>query len=462
MNMRPLAILALLLGAILPGIVISLQGLRNAQADLVSEIDNDGRSLATALKWGDFSFVQSELSEREKESRPGEFALVSVDGVAHYPTTISEADLGLVGGLAPGQLAQLDLSGGRLLVRRIDLERVAGLDPLTHGDTNIYVGRLLRNSKLADFRTLLLGGWAGYLLMLAILFGVYRWYRRRYVVALKQINSHLKRIGEARFDRIEVSSAAPEVRLLTGNINEMIQGLRSFLSGLVSLNSASVAHDVRTPLTLVRIGVGQIQKEMSGEEFEAQKRKVLERVDELASRFDSIFELAQERASAGNQSNFKRLDLGRMIESVVDDYAPLISDEGREIAFLNDRPDAPIVFGEENGFRRLLENLINNARKYSPVGAHISVELGGTHSDFRLSVSNTGGTFPEDIRSSAFDARSRSRFVEHVEGLGLGLNHVRTIAAKHGWSVEISDRPDIAEVVISGAAAIEGLDIAAA
>lgn len=447
---RSILFCLLVVAAILPGIIISSQALQSARASLVSAIDNEGWALATTLKYGDLSFVLAELAERARNPRAGDFVALVKEGRDDIYAPLHDDDRRLLEPLQPGDLVTLKLLQGQALVRQIDLEQVPGLDPAQFSDTRIYVGRYLDNPQLTSVRNLIIFGLFGYAALIGFALGIYSWYRQRYVRALNRINLHLRKVGDPRFELLENTGSAQEVRVLTQNINQMILRLKSFLSGLISLNGASVAHDVRTPLTLLRIGVGQLRRDISAEEFETQKQKVLDRIEELTARFDSIFELAQERASAGSRSNFSTFDLVQLAEGVIDDYVPLVSEEGKQISFRSTCPGDLMICGDGNGVRRLLENLINNARKYSPAGADIRLALEEHNAGFMLAVSNTGSTFPEDVRRTAFEAESRSRFVEHIEGLGLGLNHVRTIAAKHGWGVAISDRSDIAEVVVTG------------
>lgn len=450
MRHQPVWFLLAAVLSIVPIAIITMQALERARAGMVSEIESEGRALATTLKWGDLAFVRLELEEREGREDPGSFVSVILEGNAQYPRTLVSTDLSALHVLEPGEHGWINLSSGRTLVSRVDLETSVGLNAEEYDDTRIFVGRSFFGSSLESVRNLVGIGWVGYLVLLGGIFTIYSWYRRKYIKALQRINAHLVQIGEAQFEPLKPVRGAPEIEHLTERINEMIAGLRSFLSGLVSLNSASVAHDVRTPLATMRSGLGQLKQDLAQEEFEALKGKQLARIDQFLARFNSIFELAQARANAGNISGFRELDLAALVQSIIEDYISLIQDEERVLRFLRSNDDKCLVLGDEQGVRRICENLINNARKYSAPGAEISVSIIWAGNRFELAVANTGGVFPDDIRNTAFEQTSRSRFVEHLEGLGLGLNHVRTIVAKHGWQVRISDRTDIAEVVISG------------
>ena len=147
------------------------------------------------------------------------------------------------------------------------------------------------------------------------------------------------------------------------------------------------------------------------------------------------------------------IDLSGLTENAVDDLADLLESRDRTVK-------AEIARGIRiAGNRQLIDlmigNLLSNAAKYAPAGAQIRIALTRQGARFRLSVSNTGYGFPEDVRNSAFERFSRARSAGDVPGTGIGLSLVKAIVARHGFSAAITPSDSIAEVVITGLAVVE-------
>ncbi len=88
---------------------------------------------------------------------------------------------------------------------------------------------------------------------------------------------------------------------------------------------------------------------------------------------------------------------------------------------------------------RVVDNLVSNAIKYTPVGGHIDVTVELTAHDIVLQVADTGLGIPEDDLPRLFDAFFRVKTLDHstIEGTGLGLSVVKTIVEQHQGRITV-------------------------
>jgi signal transduction histidine kinase len=98
------------------------------------------------------------------------------------------------------------------------------------------------------------------------------------------------------------------------------------------------------------------------------------------------------------------------------------------------------VQGQAASLRMLLNNLIDNALRYTPRGGRVDVELSETPGQARLTVSDTGPGIPAAERARALERFQRLAGAD-IPGSGLGLAIVREVATLHGGQVRLEDAP---------------------
>ena len=103
-------------------------------------------------------------------------------------------------------------------------------------------------------------------------------------------------------------------------------------------------------------------------------------------------------------------------------------------------PDTPVVIaGDRVRLEQVLQNLLDNAMKYSPEGGLITVRVEQRNAQAVLSVSDQGIGIPEEARAKLFDRFYRASNIDRrqMQGVGIGLSIVTEIVALHGGVVEI-------------------------
>ena len=197
---------------------------------------------------------------------------------------------------------------------------------------------------------------------------------------------------------------------------------------------ANMSHEIRTPLTPV-IGFA----ESLVEDLEGPEARVAERIRRSSQRLkqtlDSVLRLAQLEAGTYDLDR-GRLDLRTVVREAADRAHPTAEEKG--LTLETDLPDRP-VWGQlsEGGIRRVVENLLENAVKFTAEGGQVEVRLHREDQTAVLEVEDTGIGIEEEAQADIFDAfeQESKGLGREYEGTGLGLSVVKRLAEAHGGSV---------------------------
>jgi two-component system phosphate regulon sensor histidine kinase PhoR len=211
--------------------------------------------------------------------------------------------------------------------------------------------------------------------------------------------------------------------------NERLRKLVKLQADLV----ASVAHDLRTPLTSV-LGFTDV---LLKRDFEpAARERYLRIVNGEMRRFarliDDLYD-AQLIAEGRNVMSLATFDLGDLLLEQVD----LFSGQGDLHALALELPSRPlVVHADRERIARVVANLLSNAIKYSPNGGTITIAATDQDGVVRVSVRDTGIGIPCDqqhrVFAKFFRADSSS---SDIKGVGLGLSLCREIVHAHGGAL---------------------------
>ena len=191
-----------------------------------------------------------------------------------------------------------------------------------------------------------------------------------------------------------------------------------------ALAFAAMSHDLRTPLTRMRLRL-----ETLGEEAKAKLEGDLDEIETLAKLvLDATRSLAPDEPMA-------RVDLDELSRRLVDDYAQL----GQALAI--EGQAAPIE-ARPNALRRALVNVVDNAFKY---GRDVVLRIEDNRNEVALNVLDRGPGIPlEELEKVLYPfyrvEGSRNR---ETGGTGLGLAIAKDIVEGHGGALEIANRPDV-------------------
>ncbi|MFA5120239.1 sensor histidine kinase [Zavarzinia sp.] len=238
------------------------------------------------------------------------------------------------------------------------------------------------------------------------------------------------RIGLAppglRLDRPDIPS---EVRPLVQAVDRILDRLEGAIDAQRRF-TAEAAHQLRTPLA---IALARLDQAPGGMVPEAALRDDLARLERLVGQL-----LAAARAEAGlyagAENRLSALDLAR---DAVESMVPLALNRHSDLG-IEEHGDFTVA-GNRAALEGMLGNLIENALDHSPPETQVDVVVDGRARS--IAVADRGPGVPPELRERIFERFWTSEKPSGRSGTGLGLFIARSIAASHGASVAISDRP---------------------
>lgn len=221
-----------------------------------------------------------------------------------------------------------------------------------------------------------------------------------------------------------------------------------------------LAHDLKTPLTSI-IGYLELLKETPDLPLK-QRRKYTDitldkayRLEELTNEF---FEIA--RFNADNVMLLKKnIDIKFMLEQIVDEFYPLITDENKKIIIKCD--EKIICYADPNKLSRALNNVIKNAICYSFENSEIMITVRENKNGIMIDIKNEGYTIPKDKLNVIFEKFYRVDEARNTNtgGAGVGLAIAKEIINLHGGKIEARSEQNITEFIISIPRYIKNKDI---
>ena len=214
----------------------------------------------------------------------------------------------------------------------------------------------------------------------------------------------------------DVRRAARAFNRMTDQVSRTLESQRQLLS--------AVGHDLRTPITALRINSEFIQDA----ELQERIQKNLEELQEL-----TVAVLSAARGAGGEKT--RKIDLAALVESLCTDL-----DEMEEPVSWSAHTAAPLCC-RPNEIRRAVRNLIQNAVAY---GHRADVCLNAAPDRYDIIVEDEGPGIPDADRTRVFEPFVRLEASRSAEtgGSGLGLTLVRAIAEGHGGRIALENRPD--------------------
>lgn len=247
---------------------------------------------------------------------------------------------------------------------------------------------------------------------------------RRLTRSLDALAGAADRFGRGARGEILAETGPAEVRRVTIAFNAMQSRLSRFVEDRTRL-LASISHDLRTPITSMRIRAEFLEDDET-------KAKLLETLEEMQRMVEATLAFARDEAM---EEASRPVDLAALTESVAEDFA----DMGADVAFLSeDPPFRRVAECRPTALKRALRNLVENAVRYG-ARARLSIvaEAGGT----TLRIEDDGPGLPADRMEAMFEpfVRLESSRSRETGGVGLGLSIARSIARAHGGDVVLAN-----------------------
>lgn len=308
---------------------------------------------------------------------------------------------------------------------------VEGLGPLA-GFRDLQVAVPLRDGQWLTFTTVLPESGAafsprflvsmGIMALITLLVAV--WAVRRVTAPLGALGQAARRLGEDLDAPPMVETGTVETRQAAQAFNAMQARLRRMIEDRSQM-LAAISHDFRTPLTLLRLRVENV-------EDPAEREKMLATIADLDAMVAATLAFASDGAKAAPR---RPTDVAALLASIVDD----MEDGGLPVRMEEAEP--AIYPCDPASLKRALTNLVDNALKY---GERASVALRKTGRGIEIAIDDDGPGIPEAELTQVFEPlyRLESSRSRETGGMGLGLAITLSIIRAHGGQLTLANRPE--------------------
>ena len=335
-------------------------------------------------------------------------------------------------------------SGGRrftLLPGRPELESITLPVPRRDGaafGVSINLRRAAAVGILALYERVLIT--LGLALLLAVLLGL--WLSRYLSRPLAQLTAATAAVAAGGVAQAVEPMGTAEIDALAEQFNAMARQVRESITALGAERDAArrlatdASHELRTPLAALRT-----YEEVLSEHPERQAEVVPalgRQVERMQRLIDGLMRLAT--LSEGTGIQLASGDLAAVVSQLLPGFAALAADSGQTFAAGGLQAPVPVRL-DPHLVELAITNLVENACKFAPAGAHVALALRREGGAALLSVSDNGPGIPADELPRVFERFHRGRNTQGIAGTGLGLSIVQEAVARMGGTVGVTSAP---------------------
>jgi len=222
----------------------------------------------------------------------------------------------------------------------------------------------------------------------------------------------------------EIAPLASALNALLARLSSSLDSQRAFV--------ADAAHELRSPLTALKLQLELLRRADDAETREAARIAIGEGIGRASRLVEQLLALARSEPDA--VLPVERVDLAAVARQAIDDTTPFADLRSVSIALI--AHGGACVKGDPVALNLLVRNLVDNAVRYSPTASRVEVRVRQQSGEVVLEVDDAGPGIPDAERERVFD-----RFYRRADaagaGSGLGLAIVRSVASAHAATVRL-------------------------
>lgn len=280
-----------------------------------------------------------------------------------------------------------------------------------------------------------------WLLVLPLLLAALAWAVRRALAPVVAVAADLEQREASNLKPLALDGAPAELTPLLQAINAQFARVDALLTRERRF-TADAAHEMRTPLAVLRAQWDVVRRARNEDERAAAQGRFaagLDRMDRLVTQMLVLSRVDSQAAAAQAVPWERQVEWPAVVEQAISECLPLA--ERRRIEFACEWPQQPRealpLLGDAELLAVMLRNLLDNAARYAPPGTLVTVRF----SRDRLEVENAGAAL-EPAELERLGERFRRPGGQQESGSGLGISIVQRIAALHGLAVRFGPRQD--------------------
>ncbi|MEM9822209.1 MAG: HAMP domain-containing sensor histidine kinase [Bacteroidota bacterium] len=267
---------------------------------------------------------------------------------------------------------------------------------------------------------------------------------------LRKIIATVRRFKDGDYQARIPEPEKGNLNVLSLTFNEMADQINSNIEKIQSVEKlrreliANVSHDLRTPLAIMQGYIETMimkENDLNHDERRRYLNIVLNSSEKLSKLIGQLFEYSKLEAREITPKKEPFL-IAELAQDVVVKYEVLAKEKNIELAL--DAPQkVPLVFADVALVERVIQNLVDNALKFTPKGGKVSIQLSPKEDEVVVSISDTGPGIPQKDQEFIFERfHQANKIKEKSSGAGLGLAIAKKILDIHNSTIKVISRPN--------------------
>jgi len=251
---------------------------------------------------------------------------------------------------------------------------------------------------------------------------------------LKQLSRDLQKRQSTNLSQLNINNRSTELEPVIQTLNLLFARLSSSFEREREFVSHA-AHELRTPLSVMKINLHNIQNNPN--DINTDLPKLQEDVERMIQAVNQLLMLSKTNPELLLQDQ-EKVDLLETCQTVIADLYPHIEERQQTIELLGEHQ---FIMSKPFLMQTLISNLITNAIKYSPDNGSIRVNINNSDASVLLTIEDSGPGIPVSMRENVLKRfyRTDDAVSKGILGSGLGLTIVAQILAAHGATLRFLD-----------------------
>ena len=309
--------------------------------------------------------------------------------------------------------------------------------PLESGKSEMVMVQVAENrASRNEFARLILFRMVLPQLLLIVFAGLMLWYAvGRGLAPLETIRREVESRSHRDLSALPVENTPQEVRPLISAMNELLARLSLALASQQRF-IADAAHQLRTPIAGLKTQTELALRQTPTGEAHDTLKQLRNATEQATHLVNQLLSLARAEPPAGRVQATERVELETLARGATTDWVPRALERNVDLGFDADSQQVHVE-GDPFLLRELLNNLLDNAIRYTHPGGQVTVRVSTEAGRPLLAIEDNGPGIPQNERAHVFERFYRV-LGTGAEGCGLGLAIVREIAQSHGAEVELT------------------------
>ena len=406
-----------------------------------ASVSKDAQGLINEYNTSGLSVLKEAIDERVAQTQGYDevYALTDLAGnviagnILSLPHSNGESEVGVH--LSPELLRQGEVQGlaiGKTIILK-DAKLFVGRDAFQIDETlEILFSYFLIGALITGVLALLLG----------LIMGRYSAQR---IEAISRSTSSI--VATDLKERIPLSGSGDEFDRLSRDINIMLDRIQDLMEGIRQI-SDDIAHELRTPLSRLRQNLEGVLAKRSPnlKTYRQTVQNAITESENIMGIFSALLRIAQIESGA-RRSHFKQVSISEIFRDIEEMYRPVTEDAG--LILETNIQEELLSNGDRELLIQLFSNLIENAIRYIPRGATITLSATSKSENIVAIIADNGPGIPVEEHAKVLRRLYRSEKGRTTQGYGLGLSLVAAIANLHNAKLSLHDnRPGLKVEII--------------